>query len=176
MYKVKLINKKNNETLIIEAPDDEYLIDVANDEYGWNIPRNCDTAECCSCKAKVIEGVVDQADQLGLEEEDLEKGYVLLCAGFPLSDCIIETHIETSPKNSSDKLITELGDIFLKTMVAKENNDKDNFDLLAAEFSEKLYNFYDKVEGSSISSVAMAISKIGVPYNTVLADIIKLQK
>jgi ring-1,2-phenylacetyl-CoA epoxidase subunit PaaE len=44
---------------------------------------------CCTCKAKLVSGEVIMDIHWGLEEEEVEKGYILTCQSFPKTEKLI---------------------------------------------------------------------------------------
>lgn len=92
-YQVRLINKKRNLDITLPVDEDTTVLEAA-EEAELDLPFSCHSGACSSCVGKVVEGEIDQDDQTFLDEEQVAKGFVLLCVTYPRTDCTIRTHQE----------------------------------------------------------------------------------
>jgi ferredoxin len=80
-YQVTLFNKKRGIDITIPVEDTTTILAAAEDK-GLELPSSCQSGSCSSCVGKVSEGEVDQSDQVFLDEEQIAKGFVLLCVAY----------------------------------------------------------------------------------------------
>lgn len=92
-YQVRLINKKHNIDITLPVDENTYILEAA-EEAGIELPFSCQSGSCSSCVGKVVEGTIDQSEQVFLDDEQMAKGFALLCVTYPRSDCTIRTHQE----------------------------------------------------------------------------------
>lgn len=93
VYQVRLVNPAIALDRTIAVPDDQYIMDIAEDA-GIRLPNGCKQGECSACVAKLISGQIDQSEQKFLRQPEIDAGYVVTCVAYPLSDCTLHTHQE----------------------------------------------------------------------------------
>ncbi|XP_020205901.1 ferredoxin C 2, chloroplastic [Cajanus cajan] len=75
------------------VPEDQYILHTAESQ-NINLPFACRHGCCTSCAVRIKDGQIRQPEALGISAELREKGYALLCVGFPTSDVEVETQDE----------------------------------------------------------------------------------
>lgn len=93
IYQVRLQNPNTGLEQVISVPDDQYILDIAEDE-GIRLPFGCRQGECSACIAKLIQGKVNQQEQKFLSIAEQKEGYIVTCVTYPRSDCTLITHQE----------------------------------------------------------------------------------
>ena len=67
---------------------DASILDAAMQQ-GADVPYACKGGVCCTCKARLIEGEVSMDVHWGLEQEEIEQGYILTCQSHPKTEKVI---------------------------------------------------------------------------------------
>jgi ring-1,2-phenylacetyl-CoA epoxidase subunit PaaE len=75
-------------TRTITTSKDVSILDAAlqND---MDAPFACKAGVCSTCRCRVIEGEVEMAANHALEDYEVEKGYVLSCQSYPVTDTVV---------------------------------------------------------------------------------------
>jgi ring-1,2-phenylacetyl-CoA epoxidase subunit PaaE len=64
------------------------ILDAALKE-GADLPFACKGGVCCTCKAKLLEGEVEMEVNWGLEQEEVEQGFILTCQSHPTTEKVV---------------------------------------------------------------------------------------
>jgi ring-1,2-phenylacetyl-CoA epoxidase subunit PaaE len=56
---------------------------------GADLPYACKGGVCCTCRAKLVEGQVEMEVNYGLEEDEIEQGFILTCQSRPKTPKVI---------------------------------------------------------------------------------------
>jgi ferredoxin len=92
-YQVRLYNEAEGVDSTVSVTEDRYILEMA-EEQGMELPYSCRQGVCSTCTAKLVSGSVEQSEGSYLSDEQIEKGYVLICISHPTADCVFETHKE----------------------------------------------------------------------------------
>lgn len=83
---VKLDGRAFDFTLSFDSH--ETILDAALQQ-GADLPFACKGGVCCTCKARLLEGAVSMDVHWGLEEEEIEQGYILTCQSHPKTGKVV---------------------------------------------------------------------------------------
>lgn len=70
------------------AYDSDPIMDAALHE-GLELPYACKGGMCCTCKAKLVEGEVEMEVHYGLEQDEIEAGFILTCQSHPKTAVVV---------------------------------------------------------------------------------------
>jgi ferredoxin len=91
VHTVRITNHyQDGQTFEVQVPEDRYILFEAEDK-GLELPWACRMGCCTACAVRVVEGEVYQPQALGISRELKEQGFALMCVGYPMSDCVMET-------------------------------------------------------------------------------------
>ncbi|QFT58167.1 1,2-phenylacetyl-CoA epoxidase, subunit E [Sulfitobacter sp. THAF37] len=88
-------------TVIIEGAERSFTMQKGQSvleaalENGQDAPFSCKAGVCSTCMGKVLEGEVEMISNHALEDYEVERGYVLTCQSYPLTDKLVidyDTH------------------------------------------------------------------------------------
>ncbi|HEV7781512.1 MAG TPA: 1,2-phenylacetyl-CoA epoxidase subunit PaaE [Chitinophagaceae bacterium] len=72
----------------LSLTSDITILDAALNE-GADLPFACKGGVCCTCKARLLEGEVAMDVHWGLEDEEVEEGYILTCQSHPKTERVV---------------------------------------------------------------------------------------
>lgn len=85
---------EGGKTIDITVPQGQSnVLDIALDHHA-DLPFACKGGVCATCKCKLIEGKVEMLVSYGLEQEEIDNGFILSCQAIPISKkCVIDFDI-----------------------------------------------------------------------------------
>ncbi len=86
MITVKLDGRSFDFDLSLNS--DTSILDAALQQ-GADLPFACKGGVCCTCKAKLLDGEVEMDVHWGLEQEEVEQGYILTCQSHPRTEKVV---------------------------------------------------------------------------------------
>lgn len=72
----------------IPLNSNQTILDAALQQ-GADLPYACKGGMCCTCKAKLLEGEVSMDVHWGLEDEEVQQGYILTCQSHPKTEKVV---------------------------------------------------------------------------------------
>jgi len=75
-------------TQTVTMGKDTSILDAAL-ENAMDAPYACKAGVCSTCRCRVLEGEVEMVANHALEDYEVEKGYVLSCQSYPLTDKVV---------------------------------------------------------------------------------------
>ena len=70
------------------AHEGQSILDAALKQ-GADLPYACKGGVCCTCKARLVEGEVEMEVNWGLEQDEIERGYILTCQSHPKTERVV---------------------------------------------------------------------------------------
>ncbi len=113
----RTITIRNRDNAIYEVEARRPLLDSLRDQ-GVDLPYGCQYGGCITCAAKLINGEVNQAPQVALNNRQINDGYIILCVARPLGDCTLEIGVESHDKLYRNPFLDPLTPHELKADIA----------------------------------------------------------
>ncbi|CAN6287216.1 unnamed protein product, partial [Urochloa humidicola] len=92
-HKVTVHDRQSGVVHEFVVPEDQYILHTAEAQ-DIRLPFACRHGCCTSCAVRIKSGQIRQPEALGISAELKDKGYALLCVGFPSGDVEVETQDE----------------------------------------------------------------------------------
>ena len=103
-----VVNKEKGSEDTYEAGDTEPLLDTAESAGITSIPYSCRAGSCSACIGLMMEGEVDQTNQIFLDDEKVDQGYILTCVAVPMSD--VKVRVGAAVETEFYDIVREQGD------------------------------------------------------------------
>ena len=82
------LRRPGREPVSFECGENEYVLSAAL-RRGYEVSYGCRMGSCAMCCGRLIEGQVDQHEQLALTQTQVTAGFALLCRSRPRSDLVV---------------------------------------------------------------------------------------
>ncbi len=92
-YNIQIHDRQTGAKHTLKVPADRYILQTVENQ-GVNLPFSCRNGACTTCAVRVLAGEIYQPEAMGLSPKLRERGYALLCVGYPRSDLEVETQDE----------------------------------------------------------------------------------
>jgi len=90
-------------TVIIDGATRQFTLEKTKEniidaglKQGIELPYSCKGGVCSTCRAKLIEGEVDMDAHFALEDYEIERGFILCCQSYPVTDKVTVDYDQTS--------------------------------------------------------------------------------
>jgi len=79
--------KRGGKSQTVGVPVSHSILDAAL-AASMDLPFACKGGVCCTCKARLLDGSVSMAVNYGLEQDEIDAGFILTCQARPTSDTL----------------------------------------------------------------------------------------
>ena len=73
----------NGNLIVKEISSDKTILEQLLE---YDIPYSCLSGHCSTCMCKLLNGEVKMLNSLALTDKEIEKGYILTCQSYAISD------------------------------------------------------------------------------------------
>ena len=90
-------------TIVLDGATSTFTLDKGKESIldaglksGIELPYSCKGGVCSTCRAKLVAGEVDMDVNFALEDYEVERGFVLTCQSYPVTDAVTVDYDQTS--------------------------------------------------------------------------------
>jgi len=93
LHKITIHLRQAKRILTFEVPEGDYIL-KSLEAQGETLPFSCRNGCCTTCAVRILSGVLDQEEAMGISEKLTSKGYGLLCVAKAVGPLEVETQDE----------------------------------------------------------------------------------
>ena len=105
---MRIVNKEQGSDETYDGGDTEAILDTAEAAGITSIPYSCRAGSCSACIGMMMSGEVDQSNQIFLDDDKMDQGYILTCVAVPMSD--VEVRVGAAVETEFYDMVREKGD------------------------------------------------------------------